>query len=588
MAQAPLRRSRLAVLWLTTLTLARGWRLPAGAPWLSTPPPPTASLLRAPAPDLLQVPPQLPGGDSPPGGQMTTPYPVKVMVFIDGTWLYYSIHGRRLGCPVTEMYGKGWELSHGFAFDRLPYLISHHLHTQLLQRHNAYRFVEVARTMVFTSARADTHRMSNRLRMFRDMEGANYEVHMTTTEGHQEKCVDISLAVEMMHYAGMDGAYDIAVLLSGDKDFMPALSRVRYRGKQVALCSMRNCCSRDLTDPSAHVRDFEPIWLDDYLDFLIAPYDNAAGATAAEGPETTAAAAELDEESDGFADGDESSPGGGDEDAEGDAADEDEDEAAAGLEWAKQLEEGATLEISEMPPLGIEDEIAAVEAAEARARLAEVERKAAKAKAADRAAVDKAAAAENATPDATPPGASAARAAARTAARDAARTAARAAAPARIPPPPLNGAATSMPRPEPRRRSVQQPAPGRPANLGDARPSDFGGGGGGDDDDGEGEERDAELRSCVADFLAASGGQESSRNVGRHLAAKGLLAPLKARHAGLFHFLQQTPDLFRVELPTATGGTSKAQRGLEYQVILGPPTAAAGAGAAGRDAGDAA
>ena len=60
---------------------------------------------------------------------------------------------------------------------------------------------------------------------------------MTTTEGHQEKCVDISLAVEMMHYAGMDGAYDIAVLLSGDKDFMPALSRVRYRGKQVALCS---------------------------------------------------------------------------------------------------------------------------------------------------------------------------------------------------------------------------------------------------------------------------------------------------------------------------------------------------------------
>ena len=81
---------------------------------------------------------------------------------------------------------------------RHAHLISHHLHTQLLRRHHANRFVEVSRTLVFTSARKDTNAMSNRLRMFRDMEGANYEVHMTTTEGHQEKCVDISLAVEMM------------------------------------------------------------------------------------------------------------------------------------------------------------------------------------------------------------------------------------------------------------------------------------------------------------------------------------------------------------------------------------------------------
>ncbi len=39
---------------------------------------------------------------------------------------------------------------------------------------------------------------------------------------------------------------------------------------------MRNCCSRDLVDPSAHVRDFEPIWLDDYLDYLIVPNQKLA------------------------------------------------------------------------------------------------------------------------------------------------------------------------------------------------------------------------------------------------------------------------------------------------------------------------
>jgi hypothetical protein len=39
---------------------------------------------------------------------------------------------------------------------------------------------------------------------------------------------------------------------------------------------MRNCCSRDLVDPAAHVRDFEPIWLDDYLDYLIVPNKDLA------------------------------------------------------------------------------------------------------------------------------------------------------------------------------------------------------------------------------------------------------------------------------------------------------------------------
>ena len=50
---------------------------------------------------------------------------------------------------------------------------------------------------------------------------------MSTTEGDGEKCVDVALAVEMMHYACTDGALDVAVLISGDKDFMPAMMRTR-------------------------------------------------------------------------------------------------------------------------------------------------------------------------------------------------------------------------------------------------------------------------------------------------------------------------------------------------------------------------
>jgi hypothetical protein len=43
------------------------------------------------------------------------------------------------------------------------------------------------------------------------MQAANMEVHMSQTEGEKEKCVDIALAVEMLHYATVPGAYDLAV-----------------------------------------------------------------------------------------------------------------------------------------------------------------------------------------------------------------------------------------------------------------------------------------------------------------------------------------------------------------------------------------
>jgi uncharacterized LabA/DUF88 family protein len=203
------------------------------------------------------------------GSFQASSHPIRTMVFIDGTWLYYSFHGRRPNCPVTKTYGDGWEYAHSIDYDRLPQLISQHLHQEILQRFHAQRFVEVVRTVVFSSMRADTMAQSPRMRMFKGMQEANFEVHLSTTHGSQEKCIDISLAVEMMHYAALPGAYDIAVIVTGDKDFMPALSRIRTQGKRVAICSMRNCCANDLLDPSAHVRDYAPIWLDDHLEYLI-------------------------------------------------------------------------------------------------------------------------------------------------------------------------------------------------------------------------------------------------------------------------------------------------------------------------------
>ena len=107
--------------------------------------------------------------------------------------------------------------------------------------------------------------------MFDEMRRLHYDVHLGSFDGSREKCVDIALAVDMLHYATVPNAFDVAVLVSGDRDFVPALVRTRQKGKRVAVCSMRNSASAEFSDPNTHVKDFEVCWLDDHLDKLIAP-----------------------------------------------------------------------------------------------------------------------------------------------------------------------------------------------------------------------------------------------------------------------------------------------------------------------------
>jgi len=83
--------------------------------------------------------------------------------------------------------------------------------------------------------------------------------------------VDISLAVEMLYMATVPNAYEIACIITGDKDFIPAMQKTRLMGKRVALCSMRNGCNADLVAEQAQLRDFEVIYLDEYLDEIIVP-----------------------------------------------------------------------------------------------------------------------------------------------------------------------------------------------------------------------------------------------------------------------------------------------------------------------------
>jgi uncharacterized LabA/DUF88 family protein len=187
---------------------------------------------------------------------------------------------------LIQKYGQGWQLRYDINWAALPAVICQHL-SGLTTADNSHRGFEIVRAPVYTSYKADTSTTSYRYKLFEDLRKANYDVHMMETVGKSEKCVDIQLAVEMLHYAttggtnnaNAGGSYDVALLLTGDKDFMPAMMRTRQKGKAVGLVSMKRGCNRALIE-TAGLRDFDVLWLEDYLDELVIPKPQYSTSTA--------------------------------------------------------------------------------------------------------------------------------------------------------------------------------------------------------------------------------------------------------------------------------------------------------------------
>ena len=69
----------------------------------------------------------------------------------------------------------------------------------------------------------------------------------------KEKCVDIATACNLLYRAP---TYDVAIIVTGDKDFIPAITKVQALGKRVIISSFRSSCSQELTK-------YQIIYLDD-------------------------------------------------------------------------------------------------------------------------------------------------------------------------------------------------------------------------------------------------------------------------------------------------------------------------------------
>jgi cold shock CspA family protein/uncharacterized LabA/DUF88 family protein len=90
----------------------------------------------------------------------------------------------------------------------------------------------------------------------------------------EEKRADVALACAMLYYAAAPSAYDVAVPVIGDDDYVPALQYVRRLGKRVVVASVRGSCSDAYTDPvdTLRVRDGDTMFLNDLLEDLRLEY----------------------------------------------------------------------------------------------------------------------------------------------------------------------------------------------------------------------------------------------------------------------------------------------------------------------------
>ncbi|MFY7948380.1 MAG: NYN domain-containing protein [Gemmatimonas sp.] len=207
----------------------------------------------------------------------------RAMIFIDGSWL--AVTANRL----ADQHGLQGRTGGPLDFGALPRVCAQAIAAQMASATG----LDVVRTHYFGSIATnfdtvDQDAVQRRSEFFDSLRRHHrYEVYRYETDyrGHrvrrtpgeegfvpQEKAVDVGLATALLEMAAVS-AYDIAIVVCGDRDFVPALQAVRRLGKRVAIVSARGSCSRELSDPNdpMRVRDFDPLWLDLLWSQVVAP-----------------------------------------------------------------------------------------------------------------------------------------------------------------------------------------------------------------------------------------------------------------------------------------------------------------------------
>lgn len=73
---------------------------------------------------------------------------------------------------------------------------------------------------------------------------------------HEQKEVDVALACEIVSHAFRD-SYDVAILVSGDRDFVPAIQHVQASGKRVEVAAFANSVGEEIKRSADRFHELE-------------------------------------------------------------------------------------------------------------------------------------------------------------------------------------------------------------------------------------------------------------------------------------------------------------------------------------------
>jgi hypothetical protein len=182
--------------------------------------------------------------------------PLRVMMFVDTTWVIYRLR---------EVYGLADPESLAHALLQFPGTLKSELERKFNFLRNT-REVDIQRVLAFGSYGLESDTDHWRKAVSNRLKGANWEIHfyeLPKREVPVEKCVDISLATELLHYSTVKGAFDMAVAVIGDADYQPALRRAIQNGARICIASFSGACSRALYYGQ---NDVDILWLDNLVD----------------------------------------------------------------------------------------------------------------------------------------------------------------------------------------------------------------------------------------------------------------------------------------------------------------------------------
>jgi hypothetical protein len=208
----------------------------------------------------------------------------KIMIFIDGTWIYSNL---------SKLAGTAGTIDLHIDYGLLPTVLAAHVQ-QALRLPQA----DIVRTHFFGSYPVDyDHRDEEAVQRTREFfsllkEEFHYETELypVSFRGNRlrkadrppgdefeprEKSVDIALASSLVYHGATQNAYDVAIVVIGDRDYVPALQTVRRMGRRVAIASIRESCAAVYSDPrdQARVKDGDIIWLNDLVEEIQLRYE---------------------------------------------------------------------------------------------------------------------------------------------------------------------------------------------------------------------------------------------------------------------------------------------------------------------------